>query len=847
MTPEEAIQVADKALFTYCGNSLTDIQRLILRESLADKGYEEMEGYVHQHIKNTGKEFWRLLSQALGEKVSKTNFKGALEKRWRAGGIVINPPELTAYNLRTWVGRKEIIEDLLCKLQEQTRLLWIAGISGIGKTTLGECLASKAWDYDQSFQWIHLEILEGQSFDFASFATDLLAKLGEKDLDPQERNDPKRLINRLLQKLKVNRYWIQLDSLERLLDSEQPDEFVDSHWLNFLQRYLAEPNLVSRLVLTAQALPAAVAEFGDRYPNVWQEITLRGLFADDRHNEHLELFEKNGITMDESNRSMLSRIGSIYEGHPLVLQVLAKEIRAIPFQGNVAEYWQRYGNEFEQVARELQTDRVNPALYNQALQKQVRRRVEASLKRLPTDALDLLCRSSVYRRPVPEMFWLALIEDKSPTQQQEAYQILCDRALVEKESVSQRQFLIRQHNLIRDIAYTQLKNNSTFWKFAEQNAANLWLTAYKPNPNSPNLEKVRGYLEAIDHYCEIEDWDRGKELFTRIIDTSAKYTLSWQLDVWSYFWEEIRLCQKLLGKCDLEVDVKCWKGIGNAYLDLCDYPKTISAYNESIRIAREIGDRKSEGSALGSLGLAHTYCAKYHQANEFYQQHLMIVQEIGDRTGECNVFGNLGLNHTYLGNYDQAIEFNQQSLLIKQELGDLRGEAISYGNLGLTYSYCGEYKLAVNCYLKQLTIFQEIDDRAGEGNAFDNLGKAYNQLGEYQLAIFYHQKTLEISREIGDRRVEGYALANWGDTLINLEQYVDVVDKAEEALAIFQSIGAKAEEIWVFKSLALLNHKLGQITLARQYWKQTLALAMELEIPLATEYETFIIELESKS
>ena len=51
MTPEEAIQVADEVLLAHAGNPLTDIQRLILRESLAGKGYERMEGYApQQHL-----------------------------------------------------------------------------------------------------------------------------------------------------------------------------------------------------------------------------------------------------------------------------------------------------------------------------------------------------------------------------------------------------------------------------------------------------------------------------------------------------------------------------------------------------------------------------------------------------------------------------------------------------------------------------------------------------------------------------------------------------------------------------------------------------------------------------
>jgi hypothetical protein len=96
MPPEETLEAtADEILRSHCGKPLTDIQRMILRESLAGKGYERMEGYATQHIKNEGTVLWSLLSKALGEKVGKKNFKGALDQWQNSREIVKTPPYLT--------------------------------------------------------------------------------------------------------------------------------------------------------------------------------------------------------------------------------------------------------------------------------------------------------------------------------------------------------------------------------------------------------------------------------------------------------------------------------------------------------------------------------------------------------------------------------------------------------------------------------------------------------------------------------------------------------------------------------------------------------------------------------
>lgn len=848
MTPEEAIQVADEVLLAHAGSSLRDIHRMILRESLAGKGYESMEGYTAQHIKNEGKKLWDLLSEALGEKVSKTSFEGALEKRRKLGELIPKPPLLSIYNSQTWVGRKAIIYEYLPKLQGQARILWITGISGIGKTALGQCLASQAWEDDPSFQWLYLEILEGQSPEFVSIAPDLLAKLGEVDLEPQERNDPKRLMERLLRKLKASRYWFQVDSLERLLDTDQQTEtvFADHYWIAFLQHCLTESDFVSRLVFTAQALPSSLAEWEDRYSNLWQLITLQGLLAkqqaDQQPNEHLELFAKNGLRVDDINLNHLQRIGRIYEGHPLVLQVIAKEILALPFGGNVATYWERYGNEFEQVARELQAETVSPELYNQALLRRVRHRVEVSLKHLPTNALDLLCRSSVYRRPVPETFWLSLFEEYPSQQRQQVYQVLNERTLIEREGIYQNQFLIRQHNLVRSVAYDLLKANTQVWHQSERQAAHLWLNSYEPTPNAANLEIVRGYIEAFDHYYIIEDWEAASKIYTCQL-TSYEQEFHLQLLTWGCYGKLLEISLRLVDKAVSKDRLTCLHEIGNSYGYLGNDKKAIEYYNQALHLSRKDGSSKSEGISLGNLSVSYYRTGQYEEAIECSQQNLSIVRKIGYRKGEIIALGTLGYIYITLGDYEQATKYQRQSLTIAQEIGDRQGESYALGNLGLVYYRQEQYEQAIEQQQQALIIAREIGDRMGQAEALGNLGIAYFSLEQYERAIDYQQQMLMIAQEIGDRMGEGSALANMGEAQFKKQQYSESLTNNQTALQIFREIGHREGEAETLINLAKVNQDLGKIEVAQRHCQQSLALATDLNIPLKEKCEALMEEL----
>jgi tetratricopeptide (TPR) repeat protein len=848
MTPEEAIQVADELSLAHAGSQMTDIQRMILRESLENKTYDSMADEAHiarQHIKNEGSQLWKLLAEALGEKVSKKNFKGLLERRLRSGSILPKPPTSSTYNEQTWVGRESLINNLLPELQEQTRLLWITGISGIGKTALGECLASQAWESDPSFQWIYLEILEGQSRDFPSIAADLLGKLGDIELAPMERNDPKRLCDRLLRKLQNNHYWVQLDSLERLINPDQPTEFLDSYWATFFRRCLTEANFISRLVLTAQALPTVLLSFCDDYANTWQQIQVNGLPKESR----LEFFAKRGVIVEDSNREILTRIAEIYEGHPLVLKVIAEDILK-EFAGDVLNYWQENQREFEQVARELQDARLDETEYNEALDRRVRERIRQSLEQLPGDALDLLCRSSVFRRPVPKQFWLAMISDRTPQQQKAAYRCLGDRALVEQEGIHQNQHLIRQHNLIRDITYDFLQQNSTTWETAERRAADQWLMVYQPPCNGSNLEKVRGYLEAFDHLLAVQDWKQAITLAWTQIDTPTKEYLCCQLGTWGYYREQIQLYIKL-SKLYYQISDRqgesCTLGnLGVAFKNLGNSEQAIEHYQQSLVIDREINNQYGEAANLANLGNVYHILGKNQMAIEFQQQCLSIALGISDRVMEGNVLGSLGLAYGELHQHLYALTYHEQHLAITREMGDRQGEANALGSLGNTYYFLGKAQQAITYHQQRLAISRKIGDRRGEGNALSSLGMCCGELSQHLEAIDYHQQHLQIAREVGDQQGEGNALGNLGSMWAALERYAEAIEISQLAAKIFNAIGSWVSEAQICEHLAELYQYVGLIDLAQLYCSRALILSTELDIPLKEECQRLATELEKK-
>ena len=127
-------------------------------------------------------------------------------------------------------------------------------------------------------------------------------------------------------------------------------------------------------------------------------------------------------------------------------------------------------------------------------------------------------------------------------------------------------------------------------------------------------------------------------------------------------------------------------------LGLRQHPREwIQWLEAAVSAARETGDRRGEGNALGNLGGAYNRLGDARKTAEYQEQALVIARETGDRRGEGAALNNLGLAYADLGDARKAIEFYEQALVIKREIGDRRGEGNALGNLGgclLSFGRC---------------------------------------------------------------------------------------------------------------------------------------------------------------
>lgn len=146
-----AWQMADNLVFQRTGRHLSDLEVIILRGAWHNQTYEkiaEAENYASNYLsKDIGCRLWGDLSAALQEKVSKKNFKSALQREWHnqtyssptqsfATKNLVFPEGSVALNSPFYLTRSPIENICYETIAKPNSLIRIKGTKWIGKTSL---------------------------------------------------------------------------------------------------------------------------------------------------------------------------------------------------------------------------------------------------------------------------------------------------------------------------------------------------------------------------------------------------------------------------------------------------------------------------------------------------------------------------------------------------------------------------------------------------------------------------------------------------------------------------------------------------------------------------------------
>lgn len=335
MNLEQRLAWVDQAVRSRRGKPLSSIEMAVVRGACQGQTYQEIAtitAYSTSYLSRTFcPQLWQMLSEVLGEPVSKKTIYSVLEK-FNPNRTVLSPVQAErsqtsscdwgeAIDVSHFYGRDLELDRLTQVIEEERcRLVALLGMGGIGKTALSVKLAQQI---QTNFEFVIWRSLRNAP-SLETLLTDLVSFLSN-----QQETQPE--LGKLLHCLKQSRCLVILDNLETLLDAERAGQFQPEFQpYGELLRLVGEVGHQSCIVLTSREKPAIVAALEGT------ELMVRSLRLDGSPEAAQAILQAKGLEGTLEQRAMLC---DRYGNSPLALKIIATSIQEL-FDGSISDFLQ---------------------------------------------------------------------------------------------------------------------------------------------------------------------------------------------------------------------------------------------------------------------------------------------------------------------------------------------------------------------------------------------------------------------------------------------------------------------------------------------------------------------------
>ena len=254
---------------------------------------------------------------------------------------------------------------------------------------------------------------------------------------------------------------------------------------------------------------------------------------------------------------------------------------------------------------------------------------------------------------------------------------------------------------------------------------------------------------------------------------------------------------------------------GNDALGRRGIDAAVRAWRESLRRFEALNDTAGIAAAVGNIGAGFYMAQDYDSAEVYLGRSRDLAERIGDYRTTGNAVGTLGSVSQDRGNMRRASELYARAGGLRERSGDTRGMAADQNNLGLVTQEMGDLKGARRAFETALATNRAADRAEPAATNLVNLANVASLEGDYGAAAQRYREALAIYREHGNRLDAASVLHNLGLLAMRRGDYAAAVHALIEAAGIYNRTGPVAEEIAAREDLASARAAAGDLQGAR--------------------------------
>lgn len=283
--------------------------------------------------------------------------------------------------------------------------------------------------------------------------------------------------------------------------------------------------------------------------------------------------------------------------------------------------------------------------------------------------------------------------------------------------------------------------------------------------------------------------------------------------------------------------------LASAHYRLAQFPEAITLMSRSLKVCRRLGLRQWVVSGLMNLGVAYSRNGDHRRGLEFFDEAIKSEDARIGRSRVAELTNNRGCALAYWGRYEEALRTIRLHMVLVRQLGDLGGLARSFAHAGMIRHRMGDVAPARRLLRTALRLLRRVGNSYGEGEVLNEFGVLEREAGRPGEAARLHREALIAINKSGDRvgacasrNLLARAIAEQGDRPSALDLFRRVLQDA-------QKINNRYEQARALDGMARCLRST-DVSAARAYWTQALALFDQVDVPERHEVRRLLTELD---
>ncbi|PKQ61135.1 hypothetical protein BZG02_16970 [Labilibaculum filiforme] len=268
----------------------------------------------------------------------------------------------------------------------------------------------------------------------------------------------------------------------------------------------------------------------------------------------------------------------------------------------------------------------------------------------------------------------------------------------------------------------------------------------------------------------------------------------------------------------------CYGSMADVYFFQSEYNKSISAYENSLKIYEKLKDEYGICSAWSNMGVIYWEKGNLKKCNECYLQALSIAENRQDTITSTKIKINIALVFSELGDQENALKYHLESLHELEKINDIDGILASLQNIGCAKQDQHKYDEAITYFDRALTLALQENDLYLIAMSYGNLASAYDDKEDLILAQKYNKKSIEYYSKVGNDK--GIARSNiyMASISLKLKQFKKSEQYSLEALKTAKNLGILDIEKSAYESLVNTYAQMKDFSKAYHYQNKVLQL-----------------------